>query len=86
MKRNEPYGLFRPQKLVEFWPEASSNSTTINLLKLPKMWRLFMRVEKRLMVLSLVPEPTRTHIQHLKDLSLSCLQSVFFDFRTPAVS
>ena len=25
---------------------------TINLLKLPKMWRLLMRVEKRLMVLS----------------------------------
>ena len=48
-----------------------------NLLKLPKMWRLLMRVEKRLMVLSLVPEPTWRNIQHLKDLSLSCLQSVF---------
>ena len=46
---------FRPWKLVE----ASSNSTTINLLlKLPKMWRLLMRVEKSLMVHSLVPEPT----------------------------
>ena len=55
-------------------------------LKLPQMWRHLMRVEKRLMVLSLVPEPTRRNIQHLKDLSLSCLQSVFFDFRTLAVS
>ena len=55
------HGLFRPQKLVE----ASSNSTTINLLKLPKMWRLLIRVEKRLMVLSFVPEPTRRNIQHL---------------------
>ena len=26
-----------------------------------------MRVEKRIMVLSLVPEPTRRNIQHLKD-------------------
>ena len=61
VKRHEPNRwALRPQKLVE----ASSNSTTINLpIKLPKMW---MRVEKRLMVLSFVPELTRRNIQHLK--------------------
>ena len=74
------HGLFRPQKLVE----ASSNSTTINLLKLPKMWRLLIRVEKRLMVLSFVPEPTRRNIPHLKDYPV--FKVFFFDFRTLAVS
>ena len=74
------HGLFRPQKLVE----ASSNSTTINLLKLPKMWRLLIRVEKRLMVLSFVPESTRRNIQHLKDYPV--FKVFFFDFRTLAVS
>ena len=69
-----------PQKLVE----ASSNSTTINLLKLRKMWRLLIRVEKRLMVLSFVPEPTRRSIQHLKDYPF--FKVFFFDFRTLAVS
>ena len=69
-----------PQKLVE----ASSNSTTINLLKLPKMRRLLIRVEKRLMVLSFVPEPTRRNIQHLKDYPV--FKVFFFDFRTLAVS
>ena len=73
-------GFFRPQKLVE----ASLNSTTINLLKLPKMWRLLIRVEKRLMVLSFVPEPTRKNIQHLKDYPV--FKVFFFDFRTLAVS
>ena len=36
-----------------------------------------MRVEKRIMVLSLVPEPTRRNIQHLKDyfLSSKCFSS-----------
>ena len=70
----------RPQKLVE----ASSNLTTINLLKLPNMWRFLMRVEKRLMVLSLVPEPTWRNIQHLKDYP--AFQVFFFDLRTLAVS
>ena len=74
------HGLFRSQKLVE----ASSNSTTINLLKMPKMWRLLIRVEKRLMVLSFVPEPTRRNIQHLKDYPF--FKVFFFDFRTLAVS
>ena len=64
--------------------EASSNSTTINLLKLPKMWRLLMRVEKRMMVLSLVPELTRRNIQHLKDYPV--FQVFFFDFRALGVS
>ena len=72
VKRHEPNRLVRPQKLVE----ASSNSTTINLLKLPKMWRLLMRVEKRLMVLSGARAHTKKH-STLEDLSLSCLQSVF---------
>ena len=50
------------------------------------MWRLLMRVEKRIMVLgnSLVPEPTRRTIQHLKDYPV--FQVFFFDFRTFAVS
>ena len=43
-----------------------------------------MRVEKRLMVLSLVPEPTRRNIQHLKDYPI--FKVFFFDFRTLAVS
>ena len=77
---NQIHGLFRPQKLVE----AASNSITINLLKLPKMWRLLIRVEKRLMVLSFVPEPTRRNIQHLKDDPV--FKVFFFDFRTLAVS
>ena len=47
------------------------------------MWRLLMRVEKPLVVLSLVPQPTSRNIQHFE--RLSCLQSVFFDFRTLAV-
>ena len=81
MKIHEPNRwAFRPQKLVE----ASSNPTTINLLKLPKMWRLLMHVEKRLMVLSFVPEPTRRNIQHLKDYQV--FKVFFFDFRTLAVS
>ena len=81
VKRHEPNRwAFRPQKLVE----ASSNSTTINLLKLPKMWRLLMRVEKRLMVFSFVPEPSRRNIQHLKDYPV--FKVFFFDFRTLAVS
>ena len=42
------------------------------------MWRLLMRVEKRLMVLSLVPEPTRRHIQHLNDYPV--FQVVLFNF------
>ena len=46
---------------------TSSNSTTINLLKLPKMWTVLMRMEKRLTVLPLVPESTRRNIQHLND-------------------
>ena len=71
---------FRPQKLVE----ASSNSTTIYLLKLPKMWRFLMRVDKRLMVLSFAPEPTRRNIHHLKDYPV--FKVFFFDFRTLAVS
>ena len=79
MKTHEPNRLFRPWKLVE----ASSNSTTRNLLKSPKMWRLLMRVEKPLMVLSLVPEPTWRNIQHLKDYPV--FQLFFFDFRTLAV-
>ena len=48
------------------------------------MWRLLMRVEKRLMVLSFVPEPTRRNIQHLKDYPV--FKVFFFDFRTLAVS
>ena len=63
MKRHTPNGLFRLQKFVE----ASSNSTTIKLLKLPKMWRFRCVWKKRLMVLSLVPEPTPRNVQHLKD-------------------
>ena len=55
-----------------------------NLLKLPKMWRLLMLVEKQIMVLSLVPEPTRRNIQHLKDYPV--FQALFFDFRMLAVS
>ena len=54
MKTHEPNRLFQPWKLVE----ATSNSTSRNLLKSPKMCRLLMRVEKSRMVLSLVPEPT----------------------------
>ena len=81
MKRHEPNRwAFRPQKLVE----ASSNSTTINLPKLHKMWMLLRRVGKRLMVLSFVPEPTRRNIQHLKDYPV--FKVFFFDFRTLAVS
>ena len=80
VKRHEPNRLFRPQKLVE----ALSNSTTNNLLKYLKMWRLLMHVEKRLMVLSMVPEPTRRNIQHLKDYPV--FQVIFFDFQTLAVS
>ena len=80
MKTHEPNRLFRPWKLVE----ASSNSTTRNLLKSPKMWRLLMRVEKSLMVLSLVPEPTWRNIQHLKDYPV--FKVFFLDFRTLAVS
>ena len=81
VKRHEPNRwAFRPQKLVE----TSSNSTTINLLKLPQMWRLLMRVEQRLMVLSFVAEPTRRNIQHLKDYPV--FKVFFFDFRTLAVS
>ena len=80
VKRHEPNRCaFRPQELVE----ASSNSTTINLLKLPKMWRLLMRVEKRLIVPSFVPEPTRRNIQHLKDYPV--FKVFFFDFQTLAV-
>ena len=74
MKTHEPNRLFRPWKLVE----ASWNSTAINLQKLPKMWRLLMRVEKSLMVLSLVPEPTWRNIQHLKDYPV--FKVFFFDF------
>ena len=50
------------------------------------MWRLLMRVEKRLMVLvlSFVPEPARRNIQHLKDYPV--LKVFFFDFRALAVS
>ena len=44
------------------------------------MWRLLMRVKKRIMVFSLVPEPTRRTIQHLKDYPV--FQAFFFDFRT----
>ena len=81
VKRHEPNRLaFRQQKLVE----ASTNSTTINLLKLPKMWRLLMRVEKWLMVFSFVQEPSRRNIQHLKDYPV--FKVFFFDFRTLAVS
>ena len=47
------------------------------------MWRLLMRVEKWLMVLSFVPEPTRRNIQHLKDYPV--FKVFFFDFRTIAV-
>ena len=43
-----------------------------------------MRVEKRIMVLSLIPEPTRRNIHHLKDYPI--LQVLFFDFRMLAVS
>ena len=43
-----------------------------------------MRLEKRLMVLSFVPEPTRRNIQHLKDYPV--FKVFFFDFRTLAVS
>ena len=43
-----------------------------------------MRVEKRLVVLSLVPEPTRRNIQHLKDHPI--FKVFFFDFRALAVS
>ena len=54
------------------------------LTKIGQMWRLLMRVEKRIMVLSLVPEPTRRNIQHLKDYFV--FQVFFFDSRTFAVS
>ena len=54
------------------------------LKKLPKMWRLLMRVEKRLVALSLMPEPTRRNVQHLKDYPV--FQVLFFDLRTLAVS
>ena len=81
VKGHEPNRwAFRPQKLVE----DSSHSTTTNLLKLPKMWRLLMHVEKRLLVLSFVPEPTRRTIQHLKDYPV--FKVFLFDFRTLAVS
>ena len=80
VKRHEPNRLFRPQKLVG----ASSKSTTKNLLKLFKMRRLLMRVEKRLMVLSLVREPIRRNIQHLKDYPV--FKVFFFVFRMLAVS
>ena len=80
MKTHQPNRLFRPWKLVE----ASSNSTTRNFLKSPKMWRLLMRVEKSLKVLSLVPEPTWRNNQHLKDYPV--FKVFFFDFRTLAVS
>ena len=43
-----------------------------------------MRVEKGLMVLSLVPEPRRRNILHLKDYPV--FEVFFFDFRTLAVS
>ena len=42
-----------------------------------------MRVEKRLIVPSFVPEPTRRNIQHLKDYPV--FKVFFFDFRTLAV-
>ena len=48
------------------------------------MWRLLMRVEKPLMVLSLVREPTRRIIQNLKDYPV--FKVFLFDFRTLAVS
>ena len=44
------------------------------------MGRLLIRAEKRIMVLSLVPEPARRNIQHLKDYPV--FQLFFFDFRT----
>ena len=43
-----------------------------------------MRVEKWLMVLSFVPEPSRRNIQHLNDYPV--FNVFFFDFRTLAVS
>ena len=42
------------------------------------MLRLLMRVEKQLMVLSLVPEPTQRNIQHLKDYPI--FKVFLFDF------
>ena len=77
VKKHEPNGLFRPQKL----DEASSNSTTINLLKLPKICCVWKRTHD--MVLSLVPEPTRRNVWHLKDYPV--FQVFFFDFRKLAV-
>ena len=74
MKTHEPNLLFRPWKLVE----ASSNSTTRNLLISPKTWRLLMRVEKSLTVLSLVPEPHEETFSTRKTiLSSKCFSSTF---------
>ena len=55
--------------------EASSNST----IKIVQKVEAFIACGKRIMVLLLVPEPTRRNIQQLKDYPV--FQMFFFDFR-----
>ena len=64
--------------------EACRSVFKLDYHQLTKIPQNLMRVEKGLMVLSLVPEPTRRNIWHLKDYPV--FQVFFFDFRTLAVS
>ena len=64
--------------------EACRSVFKLDYHQLTKIAQNLMRVEKGLMVLSLVPEPTRRNIWHLKDYPV--FQVFFFDFRTLPVS
>ena len=74
MKRHKPNRLFRAQASL-------SKRLQTRLLKMPQMWRLLMRVEKRIMVTvtwSLIFNGARAHTKKHSALErLSSLPSVF---------